>query len=194
MNKIDYENIKKEIASRAVKYDEGGELSIEYIQRQEVGTLLDIIKDYENRAQVAKTNNLKSLIDDMFQKYGDEENNMIVLESVYAPDRHLKEEDPMELPFVNYKWNKLAFPVGMEWNATEYDDVFEDYNDMVENIKSVLFELDAPNANELFAEDDSINECWYGVTALTRNYEYVYFVLRDDGILLNNKITTYKTF
>lgn len=194
MNKIDYENIKKEIASRAVKFEEGGELSVEYIQRQDVSTLQNMLKDYDNDEQTALVKHLKKLVDDMFQKYGNEENNMIVLESVYAPERSLVDEDPLEHYYLDVRWNKIAHPVGMEWESSEYDDVFEDYNDMVDDIRDVLRKLDVKDAHKIFVGDDRVNECWSGVTAITRDYRCVYFNFRNDGILMNDKIYEQKAF
>lgn len=194
MNKIDYENIKKEIASRTVKFENGGELGIEYIQRQELSALREMLKAFENDGREAKIKYLKTLVDDMFQKYGDDENNMIVLQSVCAPDRSLCESDPMELYYLDSRWNKRIHPVGMEWDSCEYDDVYDDYNTMLENIIDSLLKLDMPDINELFEHDDSVNECWYGVSAITKDYEYIYFIFRDDGILLNDAIYSVKTF
>lgn len=197
MNKIDYENIKRELEIRSDShFESGGELDIEYIKRECTSFLQGMIETYENKEHIAHSTHLKKLVDDVFQKYGDEENNMIVLQAVFAPDHSsIHESDPIsELYYLDSRWNKQIHPVGMKWTSEEYDDVYDDYNSMIEDINTELNHLNVDNAVKLFTWNDSINEYWFGVTAITRDYKYIYFVFREDGILLNDKIFIEKTF
>ena len=36
-------------------------------------------------------------------------------------------------------------------------------------------------------ENEAINECWYGVHGITKDYRIVAFVIRDDGMLCDEE-------
>ena len=61
------------------------------------------------------------------------------------------------------------------------------------NLKTILENLKVPSAYSYWEDDnDALNECWYGVIGIMKDYRAVAFVIRDDGMICDEE--GYNTF
>jgi len=214
MNKIDIANIKKELAKRkAANYDwkDGGEMTKDDIMLRTTKDLNQLLEDFTNNANKNAEENTKKLVDEIFAKWSDnEKDNMIVISAAHCPERSVYEVDnPLDdIYFGDDEYNKLYKPIGRDWEGRSYwdrkdmtkeqldecdkkwDPFFEDVHrlrDAMYNIKGVT------DAESYWCDDnDALNECWYGVIGIMKDYRIVAFVIRDDGMLCDED--GYETF
>ena len=60
------------------------------------------------------------------------------------------------------------------------------------NLVNKVADAKVPYAEEEFKDDgESINEYWYGIIAITRDYNIVKFIMRDDGVSEDNNKSPY---
>jgi len=205
MNDIDVKNIKKELRKRsAAEYDfeAGGELTQDNLTCATTDELKQMIKEYSDNKKVMSGEKIKKIVDEIFEKYAEWNDNMIVLGACnyYDEDRHVSfvEEPLKEIDFdgFGHDYNKLAFPIGRNYDlrAWDYDnggyiggaddDKYEGLMKEVKKIVDLLPDLGLTDIEKYWDNDnEAINEMWYGVHAITKDYQIVAFVIRDDGML-----------
>ncbi len=212
MNNIDFENINKELAKReAANYTikEGGEFSAAYIQSrsdEELEKLIDTFKDDKKNTANEK---IKAIVDEIFEKYAEENDNSIILGACcYYDDSRCIYESENPLVAINFdgfghRYNDKIYPIGRDWDLSRYsceqhktvngedDEKYEDLNSKCEQINKLFSDIGVKTNSEYYEEDnDGINEMWYGVHAITKDYKVVTFVIRNDGMLCNGVVDT----
>jgi len=205
MNEFDFENIKNELVKReAANYvwKDGGEMSKDDVILRTTNELNDLLKDYDNFKKMNVEAEIKKLVDEIFAEFGDEEDNMIILGGGnYIEDsRHFSYHTIGEIfESINFndepRWNPYAHPVGRNfdfssWNHKgnkEDDDKFDKLIKKTEKLLDNLANIPSIKPIDAYWSDnnDSLNECWYGCHAITRDYKIYAFVIRDDGLFLN---------
>lgn len=191
MNNVDITNIKKELAKRkAANYEwkEGGEMSKDDIILRTTQELNDLVKNHENAKKNAISDKVHKLVDAIFEKYADETDNMIPLSCAYRPEYRLYGETGIEVYSSvslgeedGYNENKHIHAIGRNWY--EEDNRWEDYSEDLAKLVDETAKAKVPFAEEEFEDDgESLNEYWYGIVAITRDYNIVRFIMRDDGL------------
>ena len=204
MNTKDIENINNELAKReAANYVwlDGGELTKDDIMLRTNKELKQLLDDHINKQNNVASNNVKKIVDEMFAKYGKGDDNMIVISAAYCPERSTVDiDDPLgEINFCWYDYNKLYLPICRDWDCRGYwarkekteteiakwDEKWNEYDKDVERLIDEIYKInDVCTAEEYWKDDnDSLNECWYGVIGIMKDYRVVAFVIRDDGML-----------
>lgn len=203
MNKIDLGNIKKELEKRKAanyKFQKGGELTRYTIESYTDKKLQELIDDYNKNNTSRLENEIKELVDSIFSRWSDEsDDNMLVLGSVYCPEKRITENDSID--FTN---NNLYKPVGRFWEGKDYwsrskmsqeeleridNTVWNPFHEDIDKLKSKVYNLlEVSDASEYFEDDiDYLNEYWYGVLGIMKDYSIVSFIIRDDGLLNTEK-------
>ena len=187
MNIIDLENIKKELAKREAAnyaFEEGGDMSKDDITLRTTEELNVLVKEFNENTSANASVTIKKIVDEMFEKYAEEDDNMILLSAAFCPERTVYEvEEPFDC--INFGWekyNKLYFPICKEWG----DDDYVEYTKDVDRIKAQLSKVDGAcyDAEKFYERNnEALNECWYGVIGIMKDYRLVTFVIRDDGML-----------
>lgn len=205
MNDIDIKNIKKELRKRsAAEYDfeAGGDLTQDNLTNATTEELKEMVKNHSNNKKVISSEKIKKIVDEIFEKYAEGNDNMIVLGACnyYDEDRHVSfvEEPLKEIDFdgFGHDYNKLAYPIGRDYDLSWYDydngkyvngaddDKYEELMKGVQQIVTLMPDLGLANIEKYWDNDnEAINEMWYGVHAITKDYQIVAFVIRDDGML-----------
>ena len=126
---------------------------------------------------------LKNLVDKMFNKYAKDEDNMIAVWDANAFELGIWEgKDPLSDIYweeFGNKYNKLYYPICSNDEKTP-DEYYVD----LEKLKSILRNLNIKDAYDYWKDNsDVLNEYWYGVIGIMKDYQVVAFVIRDDGML-----------
>lgn len=203
MNKIDLENIKKELEKRKAanyKFQKGGELTKYTIESYTDKKLQELIDDYNKNNTSRLENEIKELVDSIFSRWSDEsDDNMLVLGSVYCPEKRIIEDDS-----INFTNNNLYKPVGRFWEGKDYwsrdkmsqeelekidNTVWNPFYEDIGKLKSKVYNLlELEDTSDYFEDDiDSLNEYWYGVLGIMKDYKVVSFIIRNDGLLNGEK-------
>lgn len=201
MNKIDIANIKKELAKRKAanyKWSENGDMSKDDIMLRTTKELENLIKDFDNNKKIIAEQEIKKLVNEIFTEFSDNpDDNMIVLGACnyYHDSRHVYESDePLNSIYFDgfeHKYNKLAYPIGCNWEIPSWDnkkakdkDKYEKLQEYIKKIIPYLKDLGLESIYDYWDKNnDALNECWYGVHGITKDYQIVAFVIRDDGML-----------
>jgi Pyruvate/2-oxoacid:ferredoxin oxidoreductase delta subunit len=205
MNKIDLANIKKELAKRkAANYEfkTGGNMSKDEIASRTDEELTSLVENFTNNIENAASVEVKKIVDKIFEKYGEEDNDMIVISAAYCPERTVyASEDPFEdICFDSYKSDGLCRPVCSDWSTvgfwgreemrdediTKWEAKWDEYYKDITRLKSQLAKIKGAYYDaEDYYEDDNyeLNEYWYGVIGITRDYKLFSFTIRNDGLL-----------
>ena len=197
MNNIDIENIKKELAKRKAfnyKWKDGGEMTKDDIMLRTTKELNELITAFNDKSKKIITEQIKKQVDKIFEKWGKENDNMILLTCVKRSDYSLWDVDEYDLILdaANWGWkkyNKLCYPVmGYEDTNAESEE-YEEFEDEVYNLYNLLGKSNYKwEATSLFKTDnDGINEYWRGFSAITKDYKIVSFIMRYDGMLCDEK-------
>lgn len=212
MNKVDIENINKELAKRkAANYTikEGGELSTAFIQSSSTEQLEKLIDTFKNDKKNTANEKIKAIVDEIFEKYAEGNDNSIILGACcyYDDSRCIYEsENPLvaiDFDGFGHRYNDKIYPIGRGWDLTRYsmerhktvdgedDKKYEDLHSKCEQINELLGDIGVKTNSEYYEEDnDGINEMWYGVHAITKDYKIVTFTMRNDGMLCNDIVDT----
>lgn len=203
MNKIDLENIKKELEKRKAanyKFQGGGELTKSTIENYSDKKLQELIDDYNKNNTSRLENEIKELVDSIFSRWSDEsDDNMLVLGSVYCPEKRIIEDDS-----INFTNNNLYKPVGRFWEGKDYwsryemsqeeleridNTVWNPFYEDIDKLKNKVYSLlELEDTSDYFEDDiDSLNEYWYGVLGIMKDYSVVSFIIRNDGLLNEEK-------
>ena len=213
MNSIDIKNINKELEKRKASnyyWAEGGEMSKDDIMLRTTKELEQLLTDFENKTNDDAALKVKKLVDKMFEKYADENDNMIAISAANYIERSTYEQDPMDIDWngFSHKYNQLYFPIGAEWDCGNYwskegkdketldfwKKKWDEYNKDLQELTTELYKIkNIFSAEDYFKDNnDAINECWYGVIGIMKDYRVVSFVIRDDGMLCDEE--GYDTF
>ena len=204
MNKADIENINKELKKRSAsnyKWNDKGDLTKDDVMLRTTKELQQLLEDFKNNETKTATDKVKKIVDEMFAKYGTENDNMIVFSAAYVPERTTYEVDK-PLADINFNWekyNKLYLPICRNWECAgywdrqdrdkkelaEWDKKWKEYYKDVESLKKEIYKIkDVLPAEDLWEDDnEELNELWYGVVGIMKDYKVVSFVIRDDGML-----------
>ena len=215
INKVDIENIGKELKARkAASYSikNGGTLSKEELKGKSESELKQLISDFKSSKETKAIGEIKELVDNLFKKYGEEGDNMIAISCAYVPERktYANEEGPLSAIDFNgfgHKYNKLYYPICSDWECANYwgrknktkeeleewDEKWEEYWQDIDELQGKLDDIDIPTAEEYWKSDnDALNEYWYGVIGIMKDYRVVAFVIRGDGMLCDED--SYESF
>ena len=206
MNKTDLSNMKallkyKEVVARGPKFESNNStITKEELEKYSIDELKDKIYQFEHSEETKYTKELKNLVDEMFNKYGKEGDNMIAIWDANVYDRNINEgEDPLNDIYwkgFEHKYNKLYYPI-----CSNDENVPDEYYKDIEKLTDILYNLKIKDVYDYWENDNgALNEYWYGVIGIMKDYKVVAFVIRDDGMLCderayvssNNKII--KTF
>lgn len=207
MNTIDIKNIKKEIAKRkavAYVFETGGELSKDEIVNADTESLNKMIKDFSNIKKETASEKIKKLVDEIFEKYAKPESNdnLVILGACnYYDDSRcvVTCENPLrsiDFDGFEHRYNKLAYPIGRDYDLERYDhtqhkfvegaddEKYAELNKLTQKIEALLPDIGLTSIERYWDNNnDAINEMWYGVHAITKDYKIVAFVIRNDGML-----------
>ena len=191
MNKIDIENIKKELAKRKTanyEWKDGGEMTKYDVTVRTTNELNELVKDFETKKQNSISEKIHKLVDDLFKKYAEDDDNMIPLSCAYRPEYRIYGDTGIEVyssvmlsDIDGYNDNPYVKPIARNW--FEEDERWESYTEDLAKLVDETSEAKVPYAEEHWEDDgESLNEYWYGVIAITRDYKIVGFEMRDDGL------------
>lgn len=100
MNNIDIANIKKELAKRkAANYEwkDGGEMTKDDVMLRTTKELNTLLKDYENTKKNKISEKVHKLVDEIFEKYAEKDDNMIPLSCAYRPEYRIYGDTGIEV-------------------------------------------------------------------------------------------------
>ena len=190
MNDIDIANIRKELAKRkATNYEwkDGGEMTKDDVILRTTKELKAFINDYENtKNQISEK--IHKLVDEIFEKYSNEDDNMIPLSCAYRPEYRLLGNTGIEVYTSitlsdkdGYNDNAYVKPIARNWY--EDDERWDNYTKDLAKLVDITIDAKIPYAEEYWKDyGERLNEYWYGVIAITRDYDIVGFEMRYDGI------------
>ena len=205
INEIDVKNIKKELAARkamAYKFEKGGTIEQGLLKSLNEEILKANLKEFEGNDKVNAFNELKQLVEDTFNKYGKEGDNMIALDLGNYDDNWPDVDPAYEEWCWKISWDRQSEylygegevhykPIGWDecdsenWPDDEADALEKKYQDLfeiTENIKKLLSKLVKTYDLENISDLRSTNEYWYAVSAITKDLKLVSFVIRNDGL------------
>ena len=143
---------------------------------------------------------IKELVDKAFEEFGEEDDNILILSACYYPDdaRDTYEIDE-PLDRINFNkgsdYNNLYFPIGRNWDlddwkkdgvdSDKYDTLYEVYTRPIcEALDQCLIDC---CAEDYYRDNNSaLNDYWYGVIGIMKDYKVVSFVIRNDGLLCSD--------
>lgn len=205
MNDYDLNYLKERISwlrRKAPTFPKEGELDFNEICYKSAEELETLVKDYESKKYTKTVADIKKLVDKIFELYGEEGDNMIITSAAYVPDRttYIVEEYLEQIDFdgFEHRYNQLYYPVSRGWEQSNYrmtdaereewkanwEGKFEELYKLSDELNTLLYFLGIDDAENHWLEDnDALNEFWYGVVGITKDYKVVSFVIRDDGML-----------
>lgn len=200
MNKIDITNIKKELAKRKAdnyEWTDGGEMTKDAVMLCTSKELNDLVKDYKNGEKNKLYEKVRKLVDEIFEKYSEKDDNMIPLSCAYRPEYRIYGDTGTEVynslmlsDIDGYNDNPYIKPIARNW--TEEDERWESYGEDLDKLDDEISKTKVPYAEKYWENDgDRLNEYWYGVIAITRDYKIVGFEMRDDGLPQNSEKLNY---
>lgn len=196
MNEIDRKNIKKIIKSRAISFDEGGDLSVDKLNLLSTGELKDMLKKFETEKHESIVKQIREKVDSIFEKHGTPEDTIIFLDACVQEDDGGRDifvvDDPFDIiDFQKNTYNQIAIPVGYMAYQESYEDgdngiaKFRELQEETREILNMIYSDDIMPVDIFFEDDSSVNPCWFGCYGITRDYQLVNFVIRDDGMMLD---------
>ena len=196
MNKTDLNNMKallkyKEVVARGPKFESNNiTITKEELEKYSIDELKDKIYQFEHSEETKYTEELKNLVDEMFDKYSKEGDNMIAVWDANVYDRNINEgEDPLNDIYwkgFEHKYNKLYYPI-----CSNDENVPDEYYKDIDKLTDILYNLKIKDAYNYWENDNgALNECWYGVIGIMKDYRVVAFVIRDDGMLCDQQVYT----
>ena len=191
MNDIDIKNIKKELAKRkAANYEwkDGGEMTKDDVILRTSKELKAFLNDYENAKRNKISEKVHKLVDEIFEKYSNEDDNMIPLSCAYRPEYRILGNIGIEVYTSitlsdedGYNNNAHVKPIARNWY--EDDERWDNYTKDLAKLVDITIDAKVPYAEEYWKDyGERLNEYWYGVIAITRDYDIVGFEMRYDGI------------
>lgn len=182
MNKIDYENIQRELDSRKVKFKVGGDLSTAEIKIKTTEELERILEDSKKTKPIDWIAELKQSVDKAFDFFGHTGEYMIVLEVINRSSNG---------------WNAVGFIdkeyPGVVPTVTSAQDfgLSIDYDMCINDIMCCLEELKEENCRKYVESYDREKMYKGAFTVISKDYEYKIFLIDEDE---NVTIRTIKQF
>ena len=200
MNNIDITNIKKELAKREAdnyEWTDGGEMTKDAVMMCTSKELNDLVKDYENAKKNKIYEKVHKLVDEIFEKYSEKDDNMIPLSCAYRPEYRIYGYTSFEVysslnlgDIDGHNDNPYIKPIARNW--IEEDARWESYCEDLDKLDDEISKIKVPYAEKYWENDgDRLNEYWYGVIAITRDYKIVGFEMRYDGLPQNREKLNY---
>ena len=199
MNKIDVENIKKEIARRkALKnlFKDGGEMPHSDIRNASDEELKKFLEDFDKKSKEDACTKIRKLVDEFFNKYGGEGDTMIPISAANRYDYSIDGFYGIDVyREVNLSIDDVSNPdikvIGRNWD--EDDKRWKQFGKDLANFNSQVTELGKiPTADDFWKDDgESLNEYWYGVIVITKDYVVQGFEIRYDGLAQDDKKINY---
>ena len=191
MNNTDIANIKKELAKRnAANYEwkDGGEMTKDDIMLRTTKELNELVKDFETKKQNSISEKIHKLVDNIFKKYAKDDDNMIPLSCAYRPEYRIYGDTGIKVynsvmfsDIDSYNDNPHIKPIARNW--CEEDKRWQSYDEDLVKLVDETSKAKVPYAEEHWEDDgEALNECWYGIIAITRDYKIIGFEIRDDGL------------
>lgn len=180
MNTFDLANIKKIINSRKpIEFYTYGDYNVSDLEKLSDEELKKLIRDFENNKYNTTVTGVKEIVDNLFE--GSDANTILL--SCCEPDYdELEEGDPEDMYINLNSFNKWC-------TSLDLNDLSEEKTELLNKLKTIIFEdLGVSKASEFFEGDSSINNYWSGYIAITKDYKVVYFICREDCLMLNNYI------
>ena len=182
MNDIDAENIRKIIEWRKSKpfLKKGGIFTSEELDDVSTTELENWIEGIEKDQQPK----FKKMVDEFFEKYGKDGDNIILLTCANVPERETTYDAGLPWKHIDYdgfnhKYNKLYYPVNVDEGNKK---CMKEWKTILEMSKSVGI-TDAEKYWTDVEDNEALNELWYGVIGIMKDYKAVSFVIRGDGML-----------
>ena len=194
MNDIDAKNIRRILEWRRQKpfFEVGGIFSEEELDKVTTAELENWLKGSEDGHKPK----FKALVDAFFEKYGKEGDNIILLTSAnnYGSGATLVDYDEdtpwwsgeysiINFDGFNHEYNKLFYPVQIGEDDEEGKTMWEE----IVELSSMVGITDAETYWTEESDDVALNEMWYGVIGIMKDYKAVAFVIRDDGMLCDEE-------
>lgn len=180
MNNFDVANIKKIINSRKpIQFYNYGDYKVSDLEKMSDEELKTLIRDFENDKYNTTVTGVREIVDSLFK--GSDGNTILL--SCCEPDYdELVEGDPEDMYISLNSFNKWCI-------SLDLNHLSDEKNELLNKLKNIIFEdLGVSKASEFFEGDSSINEYWSGYIAITKDYKVVYFICREDCLMLNNNI------
>ncbi len=203
---LEWRELERKVKAGPIIAD-GGDFSFNDLVNLTDKELQNRISNFEKIEKTNNANRLRKLVNKFFEKYGTESSNMIVLSGAYYPDdsdcRYVYEREDIinDIYWDGFgrKYNKLYYPCAVEtlpagdWQSTnklpeeerksvlaQWDKYYKD----LRPIHNLVRKLGVPTAEKYYRDDSSaLNEIWYGVIGIMKDYRVVSFVIRNDGML-----------
>ena len=193
MNKTDLNNMKallnyKKVVACGPKFESNNStITKEELEKYSIDELKDKIYQFEHSEETKYTKELKNLVDKMFNKYGKDGDNMIAVWDANVVSRNIWEgEDPLSDIYwkgFEHKYNKLYYPI-----CANDENVPDEYYEDIDKLADILRNLKIKDAYDYWEDNNaSLNEYWHGVIGIMKDYRVVAFVIRNDGILADER-------
>jgi len=202
MNKIDIENIKIEISKRKTLkklFKDGGDMPHSDIRNASDETLVKLLKDFENKTKEDSKIKIRKLVDDFFNKYGEEGDTMIPISAAYREDYDIDCFYDLEIyDEINLDADSVSNPdikvIGRNWD--DEDERWDKFGKDLEKLNNEITKLGKiPSAEEWwtkgYGDGNALNDYWYGVIVITKDYKVQGFEIRYDGLAQNDKKINY---
>ena len=183
MKDTDILNIRRVLEYRKIKpgFKGDGDLSFEEINSRSTEELENLLTT-NNQSVIPE---IKALVDQIFQKFSDDpEDNMIALWAAHYDGHDVYDQGcPMtSISFdgFSHRYNKFYYPIGSYW---DFNDVPKEYINLTDRLKEKCELVGIKSAEDYYKDNDALNEIWYGVIGIMKDYRVVAFVIRNDGML-----------
>ena len=191
MNSTDIANIKKELAKRKAanyEWEDCGEMTKDDIILRTTKELNALLTDYENIEKNKISENIHKLVDEIFEKYAEKDDNMIPLSCAHRPEYRIYGDIGIDIydsitfnDKDGYNDNPYIKPIARNWYGE--DERWENYTKDLAKLVYETSKAKVPYAKDHWKDDgESLNKYWYGVIAITRDYKIVGFEMRYDGL------------
>lgn len=210
MNSIDLKNIKevikyRELVEKGPKFnDEDSTMTLEQLNNTSIKELKKMVSDFENNVTKNNTEEFKKIVDEIFEKWGTERDNMIVLSVANVFDNYATElSDPLGNIEFDAVYNRASVhPVGCEFDGLSYwqrseasdeelamwDKKIDAFSKDIKRLLKAADKLRIKTAEKYWDTEgnlSSLNKLWHGVIAVKKNYDIVSFVIPNDGIMID---------
>jgi hypothetical protein len=184
MKDTDILNIRRilEYRKRKPYFKKGGDLSFEEINSKSIEELENLLKT-NNQSVIPE---IKALVDQIFQKFSDDpEDNMIALWAANYDEHDVYDQGcpltSISFDGFSHEYNKFYYPIGSDWDV---NDVPKEYKTLTKQLEEKCKLVGIKSAEDYYKNDnDALNEIWYGVIGIMKDYRVVAFVIRNDGML-----------
>lgn len=175
------------------RWKEGGDITAKEIWSLSSDTIKRNIEQYKLLAKQEKSTKIKEIVDQIFaicnvadeDLEADPDGNTIILTAAnrYDDCRYASSTDePFDIidwGHFGHRYNSIFFPIN------EDIECHPKANDLYIQLKHEIASLGISDAEDYWRESDALNEVWYGCIGIMKDYKIVAFIVRNDGMLLN---------